>query len=99
MLQAQIYIDQDEQRDGQPLHEWILRFLLAQGIAGATVFRGIAGFGKAHQLKRPDRLFSFDVPPVMIAFTDGEERVRAALTALRKEFTGGFICAMPAERF
>jgi PII-like signaling protein len=91
MLQAQIFIDKDEMRDGQPLHEWIMRFLLAQGVAGATAFRGIAGFGHAHQLKRPDRLFSFDVPPVMITCIDDEARLRAALAALREQVKSGFI--------
>lgn len=99
MLQAQIFIDKDEVFGSQPLYEFIIQFLLKQKIAGATAFRGVIGFGEHHQLKRPDNLFSFDEPPMLIIFIDQDEKVMKALTALRKQVSSGFIVTSKVERF
>ncbi len=99
MLQAQIFIDKDEVFGSQPLYEFIIQFLLQQQIAGATAFRGMTGFGEHHQLKRPDSIFSFDEPPVLIMFIDQDEKVINALKALRKRVSSGFIVTSKVERF
>ncbi|UPK69568.1 DUF190 domain-containing protein [Chitinophaga filiformis] len=99
MLQAQIFIDKDEVFGSQPLYEFIIKFLLKQNIAGATAFRGVIGFGEHHQLKRPDSLFSFDEPPMLIIFIDQDEKVLNALTALRRQVSSGFIVTSQVERF
>ncbi|MCF6406499.1 DUF190 domain-containing protein [Chitinophaga filiformis] len=99
MLQAQIFIDKDEVFGSKPLYEFIIQFLLKQGIAGATAFRGVTGFGEHHQLKRPDSLFSFDEPPMLIIFIDQDEKVLNALTALRRQVNSGFIITSKVERF
>jgi len=99
MLQAQIYIDKDEVHGSQPLYEFIVQFLLKQKVAGATAFRGVIGFGEHHQLKRPDSIFSFDEPPIMITFIDEEEKVLHTLKELRKRVRSGFIVTTKVERF
>jgi len=99
MLQAQIFIDKEELYGSQPLYEYIVHFLLKQKIAGATAFRGTIGFGEHHQVKRPDSIFSFDEPPMLIIFIDEEEKVIRALTALRKEVSSGFIVTSKVEIF
>lgn len=99
MLQAQIYIDKDEVHGSQPLYEFIVQFLLKQKVAGATAFRGVIGFGEHHQLKRPDSIFSFDEPPIMITFIDEEEKVLHTLKELRKRVPSGFIVTSKVERF
>lgn len=99
MLQAQIFIDKDEIFGSQPLYEFIIKFLLKQNIAGATAFRGVTGFGEHHQLKRPDSLFSFDEPPMLIIFIDQDEKVLNTLAALRRQVSSGFIVTSKVERF
>ncbi|MGZ3918647.1 MAG: DUF190 domain-containing protein [Bacteroidia bacterium] len=91
MLQAQIFFDKDELKDTQSLYEFILQFLIKQKIKGATVFQGKLGYGENQRLNRPEALFSFDETPMMITFIDEEEKVKSALTALRKEVKRGFI--------
>ena len=98
MLQAQIYIDKDQVYGSHPLYEFILRFLLHHKIAGATAFRGQIGFGVHQHLKRPDSLFSFDEPPMLITFIDEEDKVRNVLKALRKEVSSGFIVVNHVEK-
>jgi PII-like signaling protein len=97
MLQAQIFIDKDELHGSQPLFEYILRFLIRHKIKGATAFRGHIGFGSNQHLKRPDDLFSFDEPPMMITFIDEDEKVIHTVSMLRKEFKNGLIITHPVE--
>lgn len=91
MLQAQIFIDKDELHGGEPLYEYLFRFLIKHKVKGATAFRGQIGFGLNQHLKRPDSLFSFDEPPMMITFIDQNEKVKSVIEQLRKEVKGGFI--------
>lgn len=97
MLQAQIFIDKDELHGSQALFEYILRFLIRHKIKGATAFRGQIGFGSTQHLKRPDDLFSFDEPPIMITFIDEDEKVINTVSLLRKEFKSGLITTHPVE--
>jgi uncharacterized protein len=99
MLQAQIFIDKDEVFGSQPLYEFIVQFLLKHKVAGATAFRGVIGFGEHHQVKRPDSLFSFDEPPMLITFIDEDEKVLHVLKELRKRVNSGFIVTNKVERF
>lgn len=91
MLQAQIFLDADDQKREQLLQDFILQFLLKHKIKGATVFRGQFGFGEKRQMMRPDELFSFDEIPLMITFIDEDEIVTNTLTELRKEWKKGLI--------
>jgi PII-like signaling protein len=45
-----IYVGEDEQYQSNPLYDAILDFLFYRGVSGATVTRGIAGFGADHQM-------------------------------------------------
>ncbi len=98
MLQGQIFIDMDELKDSRPLHDYIMHFLAEYGILGATSFKGHTGFGKNHQIKRPNELFSFDEPPMLITFIDEEKKVRDIIAALRKEVTNAFITVHNVEK-
>lgn len=99
MLQAQIYIDQDELRGIHPLHQFVMQLLIEHGIAGATAFAGHSGFGRHHRLKQPTQQFSFDETPMLIVFIDEEKKVKEALTELRKHYRGGFIVTHEVEQW
>lgn len=99
MLQAQIYIDKDELKGMQPLHQFIMQLLIDNGIAGATAFVGHSGFGGHHRLKQPTQQFSFDETPMLITFIDEHKKVKEALTELRKHYRGGFIVIHELEKW
>lgn len=99
MLQAQIYIDKDELKGTKPLHQFIMQLLIDNGIAGATSFTGHSGFGEHHRLKQPAQQFSFDETPMLIIFIDEKEKVKEALTELRKQYRGGFIVTHQVEKW
>ena len=98
MLQAQLFIDLDETRGDQLLHDYVIKFLSEKNIAGATSFRGYAGFGKHHRVKYPGELFSFDEPPAMILFIDEDEKVRHVVHELRKVLPNKPIFILHAEK-
>jgi len=97
MKQASIFFDRDKYFNNKPMTEYLMEFLLEQGVSGATMFRGETGFGKNHQIKIPGRLFSFDEPPMMITFFDEDERVNQTLTELRKKIKTGYIIVNQVE--
>lgn len=99
MIQAHIFIDKDEIKGLEPLHKFIMRLLMDQGIAGATSFKGETGFGRHHRLKQPTRQFSFDETPMLITFIDEKEKVKRALTELRKQYRSGFIVTHAVEQW
>ncbi|WP_212005965.1 DUF190 domain-containing protein [Chitinophaga sp. HK235] len=99
MLQAQIFIDKDDLLGTRPLYDFIMQFLINNNVKGATAYRGFMGFGSNQLMKRPDEIFSFDEPPMMITFIDEEEKVREVLTLLRASYKGGFIITHPVEQF
>jgi len=100
MLQAQIFIDKDELHEEKKLYEYIMDFLFKSKVEGATAFEGLIGFGPGdRKMQRPNRLFSFDEPPMMITFVDKEEKVKHVIKELRKEFKGGLIITHPVEEW
>lgn len=99
MLQAQIYLDKNDFHHGRALYKVVLEKLQALHIAGATVLEGITGFGASGHIKDPQAPFSFDEPPIVLIFTDEDEKVKAALTALRQETTEGFIVTLSVEKW
>ena len=98
MLQAQLFIDLDEMRGDQLLHDYVIKFLSEQNIAGATSFRGYAGFGKHHRVKYPRQMFSFDEAPAMILFMDEDAKVRRTVEELRTVLPNQPIFILHAEK-
>lgn len=99
MLQAQIFIDKSDFHGTRPLYDYIMQFLLLHHIDGATVLTGVMGFGRHQQMKRPNELFSFDEPPMLITFIDEAEKVKAVLSKLREEYKGGLIITHQVDLF
>lgn len=76
---------------GKPLYEAILLTLREQGIAGATVLRGIAGFGASARIHTDKILrLSLDLP-VIVEVVDEEARIQQALPTLDPLISGGLI--------
>ncbi|HTZ76017.1 MAG TPA: DUF190 domain-containing protein [Candidatus Aquilonibacter sp.] len=86
-----IYVGEEHQHHGQSLYAAILDFLFYRGISGASVVRGIAGFGADHHL-HTDRLevLSQDLP-IKIEFIESPEKVEEVLPKLRQLAGTGLI--------
>ena len=92
-----IFIGEAEEWQGRPLYRAILELVQREGAAGATVFRGIEGFGPEHHLSS-DRLPDISENlPVIIEIVDSDERVEALLPALDRLVQRGMITVTPVE--
>lgn len=86
-----IYIGESDRWHGRPLHDAILELLRAQGCAGATVVRGVAGFGKASRIHTASILRLSQDLPVVIEWVDDPERVGSVLPMLDEMIEGGMV--------
>jgi PII-like signaling protein len=86
-----IYVGEDHQYHGQSSYSAILDFLFYKGVSGASVVRGIAGFGADHHLHttRIERLTE-DLP-IKIEFIESPETVEALLPKLHALVGTGLI--------
>ncbi|MFD7997600.1 DUF190 domain-containing protein [Streptomyces mirabilis] len=81
-LRVTIFIGENDVWHHKPLYTEIVHRAHAAGLAGASVFRGIEGFG-ASSLIHTSRLLSLSEDlPVAIVIVDTEDRVRAFLPQL-----------------
>jgi hypothetical protein len=79
---VRIFLGESDRWQGQPLYVAIVEEMRRAGLAGATVFKGILGFG-AHSIVHAARIvdLSSDLP-IMIELVDSDEKVRAFLPTL-----------------
>ncbi len=86
-----IHIGERDRYHGKPLYQAIIELLRQRHYAGATVLRGIAGFGASARV-RSDRVevLSLDLP-VVIECVETEERIAAVLPELDEMIGGGLI--------
>ena len=90
-LLVRIYIGEADHWHGRPLYQAIVEVLRERGMAGATVLRGIEGFGaKAHLHTARILRLSEDLP-ILIEAVDREDHIRAVLPELDAMVADGLI--------
>ncbi|MFE9925337.1 DUF190 domain-containing protein [Streptomyces sp. NPDC005774] len=90
-LRLTVFIGENDTWHHRPLYSEIVHRAHAAGLAGASVFRGIEGFG-ASSLVHTSRLLSLSEDlPVAVVVVDTEERVRAFLPELDAIVTEGLV--------
>jgi PII-like signaling protein len=86
-----IHIEERDKYHGKPLYEAIVELLRKRHYAGATVLRGIMGFGASSRL-HTDRVVSLALDlPVVVECVETEERIQAILPELDEMIGGGLI--------
>jgi uncharacterized protein len=96
-LLVRIYLGERDTRHGRPLYQAIVERLRERGLAGATVLRGIEGFG-ARQHLHSTRILSLSQDlPVLVEAVDTEEKVRAVLPDLDDMLGDGLITLEKVE--
>lgn len=81
-LKVSIYVTEGSTRHGVPTYSSILDFLLYRGVSGATVMKGVAGFGADHHLHSASGVEISDRMPVKIEFIETPEKVNELLAKL-----------------
>ncbi len=96
-LQLTIYVNEADMAGDLPLHELVVRRLLHLEIAGATVQRGVMGYGKHGKVHRKRLLGVSDDRPVVITAVDTDARIRPVLPELKLMVTEGLITLQEVE--
>ncbi|MER6957040.1 MULTISPECIES: DUF190 domain-containing protein [unclassified Streptomyces] len=96
-LRLTVFVGESDTWRRKPLYAEIVHRAHAAGLAGASVFRGIEGFG-ASSIVHTSRLLSLSEDlPVAVVVVDTEERVRAFLPELDELVTEGMVTLDPCE--
>ena len=77
-----IFIGESDRHEGMPLYEWIVRQARTRGLAGATVLRGLEGFG-AHSRIHTAKILRLSTDlPLIIEIVDTQEKIEAFLPTI-----------------
>lgn len=86
-----IYVGEDQQYHGHTVYAAILDFLFYRGVSGATITRGIAGFGADHHLHTTRLMELAENLPVKIEFIEEPAKVDEILPKLSEMVGTGLI--------
>jgi len=86
-----IFIGESDKYHGRPLYAALLEKFRAKGLAGATVLRGVAGFG-ASSMMHTDKVLRLSLDlPLIIEIVETEEAIQSILPDLDEMIGGGLI--------
>ncbi len=77
-----IFIGESDRYQGQLLYEWIVREARRHGLAGATVLRGLEGFGARSRLHTARVLRLSTDLPIIVEIVDTKDRIESFLPVI-----------------
>jgi uncharacterized protein len=86
-----IFIGEGDKHQRMPLYEWLVQQARAQGMAGATVLRGILGYGAGSLIHTTKILRLSEDLPVIVEIVDTEEKIDAFLPLIEPAITEGLV--------
>jgi len=96
---VRIYLGESDKLDGEPLYEAIVKKLRMLDFAGATVYRGILGYGVKRHTHKSGRLhFSRDLP-IMISVVERAERLDELVSVVTDMLLDGLVVVSDVEMY
>jgi PII-like signaling protein len=86
-----IFVGESDRHEGRPLYQAIVERVRADGLAGATVLRGIEGFGADSRIHTSRILRLSEDLPVVIEIVDTAEKIDAILPVLDEMVGEGMV--------
>ena len=86
-----IFIGESDHWQRRPLYTALLELLRSRGLAGATVLKGVAGFGPDSIIHTAGILRMSSDLPLVIEVVDSEERLEAVLPEIDRMMSGGLV--------
>jgi PII-like signaling protein len=77
-----IFIGESDRHEGVPLYEWLVRRAREHGLAGATVLRGLEGFGASSRLHTAKILRLSSDLPIVVEIVDTIEKIESFLPVI-----------------
>lgn len=90
-LKVSIYLSEGSTHHGVSTYSSILDFLFYRGVSGATVLKGVAGFGADHHIHSSSFVEISDHLPIKIEFIESREKVEELLGKLKDLAGSGMI--------
>jgi PII-like signaling protein len=91
---VRVFIGESAKWHHLPLHRALLERLRREGFAGATVYRGVAGFGAASVIHTASLVDLSGDLPIVIEVVDDDEHVQKLLPILDEMLTKGALVTM-----
>jgi uncharacterized protein len=92
-----IHFGEDDKWQGKPLYRAIVEKCRELDIAGATVYRGVEGYGASTLIRRSHLLSISHDAPVMVSVVDSEEKMRKLIPILDEMVDEGLIAMSDVE--
>jgi len=89
-----IHVGADDKWEGEPLTEAIVKRARQLDIAGATVYRGVLGYGAQRRLHKHKPFALSQDDPMLVTVIDTQEKIDTLLAALDGMVTGGCLIAI-----
>ncbi|HET9950542.1 MAG TPA: DUF190 domain-containing protein [Candidatus Eisenbacteria bacterium] len=88
---VRIFIGENDQWHGKPLYEAIVMRARESGLAGATVLRGLMGFGAKSRIHTAKVLRLSEDLPIVVEIVDRADQIEAFLPALDEMVADGLV--------
>jgi PII-like signaling protein len=92
-----IFMGEGDRWNGEPLYDAIVKRLRMMDVSGATVHRGILGYGLKGEDHKAGFLHLSGEPPVMVSVVDTPEKIEEAMGAIESMMQGGLIVISDVE--
>ncbi len=96
-----IFLGESDKADGKPLYEVLVLRAKEAGLAGATVVRGVEGFGAASRIHTARILRLSEDLPIVVEIVDSEDKIKAFMPVVDALFessgSGGMVTLERAE--
>ena len=86
-----IFVGEGDRTDGKPLYEALVERAKRAGLAGATVFHGVVGFGATSRIHTAKVLRLSEDLPVVVEIVDRATAIRAFVRGLDAMMQGGMV--------
>jgi len=86
-----IFIGENDKHGSVPMHKALLELFRTEGFAGATVLRGVAGFGAKSVIHSADLLRLSNDLPMVVEVVETQEKIDAILPTLDEMLQEGLV--------
>src|SRR5215475_10396010 len=86
-----IFIGESDQWEGKPLYEALILKARTMGLAGATMMRGLMGYGAASRIHTAKLLRLSEDLPVVVEIVDSEDKISAFLPVIDEMVQEGLV--------
>lgn len=94
-----LFISEHDRYDGEPLYKAVVDYCLKQGIAGATVVRGVYGYGGHRQIHSGNTIVLAEELPMLVQICDTEKKINNLIPTLKNMMSGGLLTVERVEAY